>query len=153
MSTVTTYLGLTKPAGIEQFNLATYNNNLDLADNAYLRAMIAPAIMGWDAGATTWGAAPTNVATTNFKMLAASGVVTTDANGYAAITMPYAFPNGYLVVGGINGDDWARPSVYYNISTNIFTNTNNKFYIRAIQNGNTPLNGGVLRFSYTVVGW
>ena len=32
MSTVTTRLGLTKPAGIEQFNLATYNNNLDLVD-------------------------------------------------------------------------------------------------------------------------
>lgn len=32
MSTVTTLLGLTKPAGPEQFNLATYNNNLDLVD-------------------------------------------------------------------------------------------------------------------------
>lgn len=32
MSTVTTLLGLTKPAGIEQFSLATYNNNLDLVD-------------------------------------------------------------------------------------------------------------------------
>lgn len=33
MSTVTPKLGLTKPAGIEQFNLATYNNNLDVVDN------------------------------------------------------------------------------------------------------------------------
>lgn len=32
MSTVTTRLGLTKPAGVEQFNLATYNNNLDVID-------------------------------------------------------------------------------------------------------------------------
>ncbi len=32
MSTVTPRLGLTKPAGIEQFNLATYNTNLDLID-------------------------------------------------------------------------------------------------------------------------
>lgn len=36
MSTVTTVFGLTKPAGIEQFSLATYNNNLDLIDAAIL---------------------------------------------------------------------------------------------------------------------
>jgi hypothetical protein len=32
VSTVTTKLGLVKPAGPEQFNLATYNNNLDIVD-------------------------------------------------------------------------------------------------------------------------
>lgn len=34
MSTVTTLLNLVKPASPEQFNLATYNNNLDLIDAA-----------------------------------------------------------------------------------------------------------------------
>lgn len=36
MSLVTPKLGLTKPAGIEQFNLATYNTNLDLIDAGVL---------------------------------------------------------------------------------------------------------------------
>lgn len=40
MSTVTTLLGLTKPAGIEQFSLSTYNNNLDLIDTHAANAIL-----------------------------------------------------------------------------------------------------------------
>lgn len=104
---------------------------------------------------TTWGASLTSaqLAGKNFKFMSESAVVTTDANGYVGITMPYTFPNGYLISGVINGDDWARPNVTYMISTNIFTNTANKFYVRALQNGGTPVNASVVRINYTVTGW
>lgn len=37
MSTVTPKLGLVKPAGLEQFSRATYNNNLDIIDAAAMQ--------------------------------------------------------------------------------------------------------------------
>ncbi len=57
MSTVTTKLGLTKPVGIEQFNLATYNNNLDLVDaNAITDAKAALGLMWYKSNPGDTGA-------------------------------------------------------------------------------------------------
>lgn len=104
-------------------------------------------------GGTTWGSIPADATTAAYKILPCSAVGTTDANGYYGVPMPLSFPNGYIVVSCLNGDDWARPSLYFNISTNIFTNTANKFYVRAVQNGSTPLNAGIMRINFLVVGW
>lgn len=52
MSTVTTYLGLTKPASIEQFNLATYNTNLDLVDTRV--NLITPQYVALNTSDTNW---------------------------------------------------------------------------------------------------
>lgn len=114
----------------------------------------APAVVTFTGA--TWGTsipAGTSVVGKNFKLLNETAVVTTDANGYAAIMMPYTFANGYQVGGAINGDDWARPSVTIMVSTNLFTNTANKFHVRCLQNGGTPVNGATLRVNYIVTGW
>lgn len=73
MSSVTTKLGLTKPVSVEQFNLATYNNNLDLVDNFAISAdkqgkgYAAYAEMAADSGALTTIAVATFIPSFTFK--------------------------------------------------------------------------------------
>lgn len=47
-----------------------------------------------------------------FLMLAGSTIQNTDANGYARLTWPSAFPNGLLTVVAMNGDDFAVPRAF-----------------------------------------
>lgn len=66
MSTVTPFLGLTKPAGIEQFSLATYNNNLDAIDAGVLaranydkadrKLVLLSNGFAWSGGQASWDA-------------------------------------------------------------------------------------------------
>lgn len=47
-----------------------------------------------------------------FMMQAGTIVQNTDANGFARLTFPKAFPNGLLTVVAINGDDFAVPRAF-----------------------------------------
>lgn len=74
MSTVTTRLGLTKPAGIEQFSLSTYNNNLDLIDawviaqaEKYAKGRSLKTLVTADSGAVGSLAVINNIPTFTFK--------------------------------------------------------------------------------------
>lgn len=152
MSTVTPKLGLTKPAGTEQFNLATYNNNLDIVDtdstNQATDIKKAPKILGVTSG-VTWGTSPTT--SSDIRYVSGTGAFTTDASGYIGVDMPASFPNGYMVVGMVNGDDPARPAATFHISTGVFTNTASRFYVRVYQ-GTTIVASSLVRLNYFVVG-
>lgn len=131
-------------------------SNPDVADitarlNA-LEALATPVVVGMSGA--TWGTSltPAQIPGKDFKTLAETAVVTTDASGYAAVVIPYTFANGDIVTSMVNGDDWARPAATYHISTNLFTNTNNKFYIRVYQ-GTNPVLNGTCRLNYSVTGW
>lgn len=155
MSTVTTYLNLVKPAPLENFSRATYNNNLDLTDNSYARALLAPGVNSLSS--VTWGASlgAGALAGKNFVMLPESSVVTGNASGFAMVTMPYTFQTGYLVVSAVNGDENAAAGVYVTIGGNTPTNnpTNNKFGVRVLLPGGAPGNGTVCRINYMVIGY
>lgn len=156
MSTVTPKLNLVKAATVEQYSLATTNNNLDKIDAEAVsnEALIKTAmkIIGVHGASATFGTIPV-VATSSFKVNFGSTPLTTDASGYVAVDMPTAFSNGYIVVAMMNGDVQAQANANFALSTGIFTNTASRFYVRVITaNTGAALVSGTLRLNYIVIG-
>lgn len=156
MSTVTPKLNLVKPTTVEQFSLATLNNNMDIIDsNASSVATSIKAalkLIGASGTGATWGTPPT--ATSDIKVNIGSAPFTTDASGYIGVDMATAFPNGYIVFALTNGDHAAAANIIFSMSTGIFTNTATRFYIRAlVANTGAAYGSGGCRVNYIAIGW
>ena len=155
MSTVTPYLNLVKPAPLENFSRATYNNNLDLIDAnanaAAPRLQSASKLGGIQGNNVTWGTAFSTAS--DMKFYIGSVVLTTDASGYIAVDFPTGFLTGYIVNYLLNGDVAAQSNINIALSTGIFTNTSSRFYIRVmLAHTNAPLVSCTFRVNFRVEG-
>lgn len=158
MSGVTDNYGLILPSAGEPYDVGITNaNNIETDKQIKLnsnRAKKAPAVSGWAGNGSTWGVSADAVLNTaDFKLLPGTYVGSTDASGYVGIDMPYTFPNGYYVVSMVNGDVIALNGVVFALSTGIFTNLANRFYIKLSNGSGVAFSNISFRMNYLVVGW
>ena len=140
----------------ENYSLPLINNNNTAiaaevnADNVKIKTALK--VLGIHGTSATWGTMPT--LTSDLKVIFGSQPLTTDASGYVGVDMPSSFANGYIVVSMSNGDIAAQANINVTLSTGVFSNLANRFYVGVkVANTGAALSSGTFRLGYLAIGW